>query len=119
MPVLASIFGKPTSMEVLCQEKTRVLGRAQESARCDDRDSFLRTSASRRVVPASHAEPDIHGSPLSRENASSLGALRRARVAMIGIRFCARAPHGGWSLHPMQNRTSICCLELRRAVTDD
>jgi hypothetical protein len=50
----------PTSMEVICQEKTRVLGRAQESARSDDRDSFLRTSASRRVVPASHAEPDIH-----------------------------------------------------------
>jgi hypothetical protein len=47
---------------------------------------------------------DLHGSHLSRENASSLGALTRARVAMIGIRFCARAPHGGWSLHPMQNQ---------------
>jgi len=29
-----------------------------------------------------------------------------------------RVPLGGWFL-PMQNRTSICCLGLRRAVTDD
>src|ERR1700758_1354417 len=47
---------------------------------------------------------DLHGSHLSRENASSLGALTRARVAMIGIRFCARVPHGGGSLHPTQNQ---------------
>jgi len=35
------------------KRKREFFGRAQESARCDDRDSFLRTSASRRVVPAS------------------------------------------------------------------
>ena len=56
---------------------------------------------------------------VKKKNARSLGALGRARVSLIRIQDCARVPHGGWSPHPMQDRTSICCLGLWRAVTDD
>jgi hypothetical protein len=62
---------------------------------------------------------DVHVSQSQEENARSLGALGRARVGLIRIQGCARVPHGGWSPHPMQDRTSIGCLGLARAVTDD
>src|SRR5271165_3810193 len=62
---------------------------------------------------------DFHVSQSQEENARSLGALGRARGSLIRIQDCARVPHGRWSPHPMQDRTSICCLGLARAVTDD
>jgi len=47
-----------------CKSKSRrkreVSGHARESVRLIDQDSGLRTSASRRMVPASDAGPDIH-----------------------------------------------------------
>jgi hypothetical protein len=49
------------------KRKREFFRRAHESARCDDRDSFLRMSASRRVVPASDAGPDIHLLPRAAE----------------------------------------------------
>jgi len=42
------------------KRKREFFGRAHESARSDDRDSFLRTSPLLRVVSASNAGPDIH-----------------------------------------------------------
>ena len=74
---------------------------------------------SSKPVAANFLFADIHVSQSQEENARSLGALGRARVGLIRIQGCARVPLGGWSLHPMQDRTSICCLGLRRAVTDD
>jgi len=64
-------------------------------------------------------ERDFRPSQSQGENAGSLSALGRACVRLIGIQGRARVPHGGGSPHPMQDRTSIGCLGLARAVTDD
>ena len=50
------------------RRKRKVSGHARESVRWVDQDSGLRTSASRRMVPASDAGPDIHLLSRARES---------------------------------------------------
>ena len=55
----------------------------------------------------------------SREKREVSGrALESARLIRSGCLEAQIVPLGGWFL-PLQNRTSICCLGLRRAVTED
>ena len=57
-------LGSSTTCRLPCKSKSRrkreVSERARESVRSVDRDSGSRTSASRRMIPASDAGPDIH-----------------------------------------------------------
>ena len=56
--------GTSPTCRLPCKSKSRrkrkVSGHARESVHAVDQDSGLRTSASRRMVPASDAGPDIH-----------------------------------------------------------
>ena len=60
----------------------------------------------------------IHVSHLSRKKHESHGRAQESAFLLIRPSACARVPLGWWSLLP-QDRTSICCLKLRRAVAED
>ena len=61
----------------------------------------------------------IHVSHLSRKMHDIPGALRSARIRCDGVIRPAHVCLSAGGPCSLQDRTSICCLKLRRAVAED